>query len=148
MLAACGGGGGGGDSSAESPADPDSGQPGTPPPTQSPTTLKIGVLPDTQGSASGVALHPMKAVLDFHVQQGVKVVLAAGDLVENGTPAEYAMWRELAEQYKDKLTILPVMGNHEPKGTLQDWHDTVESFIPVDAEHMAGARNQNYALVR
>lgn len=143
MLAACGGGGG--------DATPAPGT--TPPTTPAPTapvasTLRIGVLPDTQGSASGVAQHPMKAVLDFHVQQGVKVVLAVGDLVENGTPQEYAQWREVADQYKDRLTILPVMGNHEPKGTDQDWHDAVESFIPADAVHMPGARNKNYALVR
>lgn len=140
-LAACGGGGGGAADSATPPSPPPTTHP-------TPTTLKIGVMPDTQGSNSGVALHPMKAVLDFHVQQGVKIVLAVGDLVENGTPQEYAMWRGLADQYKDKLTILPVMGNHEPKGTDQDWHDTVESLIPADAEHMPGSRNKNYALVR
>jgi hypothetical protein len=146
MLAACGGGGGG---TPDAGTDPGTTPPTTTPPTAvTPTTLKIGVLPDTQGSASGVAQHPMKAVLDFHVQQGVKIVLAVGDLVENGTPEEYALWREVADQYKDKLTILPVMGNHEPKGTDQDWHDAVESFIPADAEHMPGARNKNYALVR
>ena len=39
----------------------------------------------------------------------MKLVLAVGDLVENGTPAEYALWREMAERYKDKMTILPVM---------------------------------------
>lgn len=141
-LAACGGGGSGDASAPTSPSTP----PATPTPTAA--TLRIGVLPDTQGSASGVALHPMKAVLDLYEQSGVKLVLAVGDLVENGTPAEYAQWRELAERYKDKMTILPVMGNHEPKGTDQDWHDTVESFIPADAEHMAGSRNKNYALVR
>ncbi|AOS78116.1 MULTISPECIES: metallophosphoesterase family protein [Hydrogenophaga] len=141
MLAACGGGGGDGAANGGNP-------PTTPPASQTPATLRIGVLPDTQGSSSGVAQHPMKAVLDFHVQQGVKIVLAVGDLVENGTPEEYALWREVADQYKDKLTILPVMGNHEPKGTDQDWHDAVESFIPADAEHMPGARNKNYALVR
>ncbi len=142
-LTACGGGGGGGDATTIP-------GPATPPVTLAPTaaTLRIGVLPDTQGSASGVALHPMKAVLDLYEQSGVKLVLAVGDLVENGTPAEYALWREMAERYKDKMTILPVMGNHEPKGTDQDWHDTVESFIPADAEHMPGARNKNYALLR
>lgn len=139
LLAACGGGGGGA-------SDP--GSPTTPTPPSSATPLKIGVLPDTQGSNSGVALHPMKAVLDLYEQSGVKLVLAVGDLVENGTPAEYAMWREMATRYKDKMTILPVMGNHEPKGTDQDWYDAVEGFIPADAEHMPGSRNKNYALVR
>lgn len=137
MITACGGGAD--DTTPPAPA---------PAPAQTVPVLRIGVLPDTQGSASGVALHPMKAVLDLYVQSGVKLVLAVGDLVENGTPAEYAQWRTLAERYKDKLTILPVMGNHEPKGTDQDWHDTVETFIPADAEHMAGARNKNYTLVR
>lgn len=76
---------------------------GTPPVTQAPTaaTLRIGVLPDTQGSASGVALHAMKAALNLYEQSGVKLVLAVGDLVENGTPAEYALWREMAERYRD-----------------------------------------------
>ncbi|WP_066272734.1 metallophosphoesterase family protein [Hydrogenophaga palleronii] len=141
-IAACGGGGG------DATPAPNPGTTPTTPTTPVATTLRIGVLPDTQGSASGVAQHPMKAVLDFHVQQGVKVVLAAGDLVENGTSAEYAQWRAVADQYKDKLTILPIMGNHDPRGIDQDWHDTVESFIPADAEHMPGSRNKNYALVR
>lgn len=143
VLAACGGGGDSASGGSNTPTPPTN-----PPAANTPATLKIGVLPDTQGSSSGVAQHPMKALLDFYVQSGVKVVLAVGDLVENGTPEEYALWREVADQYKDKLTILPVMGNHDPKGTDQDWYDTVEPFIPADAEHMPGARNKNYALVR
>lgn len=137
-LAACGGGGN---------TDDETSPPTIPPPLAK-STLRIGILPDTQGSDSGVALHPMKAILDLYEESGVNVVLAVGDLVENGTAAEYKLWRDMAEKYRGKMTILPIMGNHEPKGVDQDWHDTVESFIPADAEHMPGSRNKNYALVR
>ena len=140
-LSACGGDGGG---DAPAPAMPAPEAPAAGPA----RTLRIGILPDTQGSESGVALHPMKAVLDLYERSGVTVVLAVGDLVENGTPSEYQLWRELAETYRGKMTILPIMGNHEPKGVDQDWYDTVESFIPADAEHMPGSRNKNYVLVR
>lgn len=135
-LGACGGGGDDAPAPAPAPAAPPA------------TTLRIGILPDTQGSESGVALHPMKAILDLYERSGVKVVLAVGDLVENGTASEYQLWRELAEKYKSKMTILPIMGNHDPKGIDQDWYDTVESFIPADAEHMPGSKNKNYVLVR
>ncbi|RZS86429.1 metallophosphoesterase family protein [Pigmentiphaga kullae] len=142
-LAACGGGGDG--SASTDPGTP--GGPGTPTDPVTPT-LRVGILPDTQGGDSGVALHPMKAILDLYARSGVNVVLAVGDLVENGTPAEYALWRGLAEQYKGRMTILPIMGNHDPKGIDQDWYDTVEGFIPADAQHMPGSAYKNYALVR
>ncbi|MGJ7544330.1 metallophosphoesterase family protein [Variovorax sp. LT1R16] len=151
-VAACGGGGGGG--GVASPTLPPASAPSTPPTTPAPpatpaaTTLRIGILPDTQGSESGVALHPMKAILDLYEKSGVNVVLAVGDLVENGTASEYKLWREMAEKYRSKMTILPIMGNHDPKGIDQDWYDTVESFIPADAEHMPGSRNKNYVVVR
>jgi len=141
-LAACGGGDG---DPAVAPGTP--GTPGTPGEPK-PSTLRIGILPDTQGGDAGVALYPMKAILDLYEQSGVNVVLAVGDLVENGTPAEYAQWRSMAERYKGKMTILPIMGNHDPKGIDQDWYDTVEDFIPADAQHMPGSANKNYALVR
>ena len=153
-LGACGGGGGGGTAfpivpPGTAPTAPPAG-PDTPAPPATPpaTTLRIGILPDTQGSDSGVALQPMKAILDLYEKSGVNVVLAVGDLVENGTASEYKLWRDMAEKYRSKMTILPIMGNHEPKGIDQDWYDTVESFIPADAEHMPGSRNKNYVVVR
>ncbi len=151
-LAACGGGGGGGGGvffPGIAPVTPPAPAPAPAPPAPAPAPrLRIGLLPDTQGSDSGVALHPMKAILDLYEKSGVDVVLAVGDLVENGTAAEYRLWRDMAQKYKGKMTILPVMGNHDPKGIDQDWHDTVEAFIPADAEHMPGSRNKNYVLVR
>ena len=138
MLSACGGDGGG-----DTPVTPPA-----PAPVPVASTLRIGILPDTQGSDSGVALHPMKAILDLYERSGVTVVLAVGDLVENGTASEYQLWHELADKYRSKMTILPIMGNHDPKGIDQDWYDTVESFIPPDAEHMPGSKNKNYVLVR
>jgi hypothetical protein len=149
-VAAMGGCGGGGSDTAVAPVAPPTAAPPEAPPANSPAvaTLRIGILPDTQGSDSGVALHPMKAILDLYEKSGVDVVLAVGDLVENGTASEYKLWRDLAEKYRGKMTILPIMGNHDPKGIDQDWHDTVESFIPADAEHMPGSREKNYVVVR
>src|SRR5687768_16873660 len=110
-VVAMGGCGGGGSDTAVAPVAPPTA--GTPeaPPASSPAvaTLRIGILPDTQGSDSGVALHPMKAILDLYEKSGVDVVLAVGDLVENGTAGEYALWRDLAEKYRGKMTILPIM---------------------------------------
>lgn len=143
-LSACGGGDDSDDGAPTQPPVVSPTDPGTP----AASTLRIGILPDTQGSDSGVAVHPMKAILDLYERSGVKVVLAIGDLVENGTAAEYKLWRDTIEPYRAKMTILPIMGNHEPKGVDQDWHDTVEPFIPADAEHMPGSRNKNYVLVR
>lgn len=137
-MTACGVGGGG-----DNPAPLE-------PPTQvaTPKTLKVGVLPDTQGGNELVAEHPMRALLDLYKEQGVKVVLVVGDLGENGTAAEHQQWRAVAEPYLKDMTFLPIMGNHDNKGKDQDWHDWIGTLIPADAEHMAGARNKNYAVVR
>ncbi|QPF72639.1 metallophosphoesterase [Roseateles sp. DAIF2] len=136
LLAACGGGGDGVPAPAPEPAPP------------AVKALSVGVLPDTQGGGSNVSVHPMRALLELYKQQKVDVVLVVGDLAENGSAAEYRQWREVAEAYKPFMTFLPIMGNHDNKGMDQDWHDLVADFIPADAEHMAGARNKNYALLR
>lgn len=147
FLSACGGSDDNNDSSNPAVPQPQPEQPGKP---TAPTaqTLRFGVLPDTQGSDSGVALHTMRAALDFFVAQKVEVVLPIGDLVENGTQAEYVAWRKLAQEYRNKLVFLPIMGNHDIKGTDQDWYDYVGDFIPTDAEHMTGTEMKNYAWVR
>ncbi|HBS14336.1 MAG TPA: serine/threonine protein phosphatase, partial [Alcanivorax sp.] len=56
-LAGCGG-----DSSSSDNTSGDGNGNNTPPATAS--TLKIGLLPDTQGGGDNVSMHPMKAVLD------------------------------------------------------------------------------------
>ncbi|CAG9168386.1 metallophosphoesterase [Cupriavidus respiraculi] len=151
MLLALGGCG----SDSDDPAAP---LPGVSDPTPTPApaplppasdkTLRIGVLPDTQGSASGVAEHPMRAALDKLAQEGATIVLMAGDLTENGTAAEYAQWRAIASRYTDRMVLLPIMGNHDNKGIDQDYFDTVSELIPADAKHMPGSKFKNYALVR
>ena len=135
-LAGCGSGSSGDD------AEPN---PAAPAPSKA---LRVGVLPDTQGSDSGVAEHPMRAALDKLAQQDVDIVLMAGDLTENGSAAEYAQWRQIAADYTDRMTLLPIMGNHDNKGIDQDYFDTVSDLIPADAQHMDGSKYKNYALVR
>jgi len=139
-LAGCGSDSGDDDEVAQGPGTTEP-QPGQP-------ALRVGVLPDTQGSASGVAEHPMRAALDKLAQQGVDIVLMAGDLTENGTRDEYAQWRAIAADYTGRMTLLPIMGNHDNKGIDQDYFDTVGDLIPADAQHMPGSRYKNYALVR
>src|SRR3546814_9422324 len=46
------------------------------------------------------------------------------------------------------MTLQPIMGNHDNKGIDQDYFDTVSDLIPADAQHMAGSKYKNYALVR
>lgn len=134
-------------------SDSDAEEPGTSEPVPGPqptpqAALRVGVLPDTQGSDSGVAEHPMRAALDKLAQQDVDVVLMAGDLTENGSRAEYAQWRAIAADYTDRMVLLPIMGNHDNKGIDQDYFDTVSDLIPGDAQHMDGSKYKNYALVR
>ncbi len=141
LLAACGGS----DNTVSAPAPAPA---PVPVPTPAPQALRVGVLPDTQGGGQNAAVHPMRAVLELYKQQQVDVVLVVGDLAEFGSASEYRQWREVAEAYKGHMTFLPVMGNHDNKGLDQDWHDLVADLIPAEAEHMAGARNKNYALLR
>ncbi|MBO1112063.1 metallophosphoesterase family protein [Bordetella petrii] len=131
--------------------DDETTEPGTSEPAPEPETskpLRVGVLPDTQGSDSGVAEHPMRAALDKLAEQDVDIVLMAGDLTENGTRGEYAQWRAIAADYTGRMTLLPIMGNHDNKGIDQDYFDTVSDLIPGDAQHMSGSKYKNYALVR
>lgn len=150
MLFALGGCGSDSDEASQPPVNPDPAPAPAPTPTppEQSKTLRIGVLPDTQGSASGVAEHPMRAALDKLAQEGASIVLMAGDLTENGTAAEYAQWRAIARGYTDRMVLLPIMGNHDNKGIDQDYFDTVSDLIPADAEHMPGSKYKNYALVR
>lgn len=137
--------------SSSSDDDDKATEPGTSEPAPEPETskpLRVGVLPDTQGSDSGVAAHPMRAALDKLAEQDVDIVLMAGDLTENGTSGEYAQWRAIAADYTDRMTLLPIMGNHDNKGIDQDYFDTVSDLIPADAQHMAGSKYKNYTLVR
>ncbi|WP_022962641.1 metallophosphoesterase family protein [Halopseudomonas pelagia] len=134
----------GSSSSDDAPTTP----PVTPPPVAEVTSLKVGVLPDTQGGGFNTSIHPMRALLEFYREQDVDVVLVVGDLSESGTPAEYAQWRSVAEDYKNDFTLLPVQGNHDIKGTDLDWVDNVSDLVPADAMHMPGQEYKTYALVR
>ena len=110
--------------------------------------LRVAVLPDTQGGGFNTSTEPMRALLEFYRAEGVDVVLVVGDLSENGTPAEYAQWRGVAEDFKDDFVMLPLQGNHDIKGADQDWFDNVIDLIPANAEHMPGHEYRNYAWVR
>lgn len=106
--------------------------------------LKVGLLPDTQGGGFNVAQAPMRALLDYYQQQQVQVVLALGDLTENGTVAEYQQWRQVAAAYKGKMTILPIQGNHDIKGTDLDWYQAVHDLFPADVVHLPGQEWKTY----
>ena len=154
LLSACGGSDSDGQEDLQpTPETPTPEQPAPQPeqpqqPADPVPALTFGVLPDTQGGASSTSQHPMRAILDLYKQQGVDVVLVAGDLGEDGTPAEYRQWREVADDYTSDMAFLPIMGNHDNKGKDQDWHDWIGAIIPADATHMDGSRNKNYSWVK
>jgi len=133
-----------------SSSDSDGDESNTPPP-QPPATaavLKVGIIPDTQGGGQNTSIMPMRALMEFYREQEVDLLLVVGDLSEEATPAEYAQWRSVVDDYRDDFVMLPVQGNHDIKGTDQDWYDNVSDLIPKDAIQMAGQRDKNYALVR
>ena len=111
-------------------------------------TLRVGVIPDTQGGGQNSSIIPMRALMEFYREQRVDLLLVVGDLSEEATPAEYAQWRSVVDDYRDDFVMLPLQGNHDIKGTDQDWYDNVSDLIPADAIQMAGQRDKNYAVVR
>ncbi len=118
------------------------------PPQQETRALKVGVIPDTQGGGQNSSIMPMRALMEFYREEGVELLLLVGDMSEEATPAEYAQWRSVVDDYRDDFVMLPVQGNHDIKGTDQDWYDNVSDLIPADAIQMPGQRDKNYALVR
>ena len=134
-------------SSSNSSDDTPTTPPTTPPPAQA-STLKIGILPDTQGGGANTSIHPMRALLELYRAQDVDVVLVVGDLSETATPAEYAQWRSVAEDFKSDFTMLPIQGNHDIKGTDVDWIENVSDLVPADAMHMPGQEYKTYAVIR
>ena len=120
----------------------------TPPATAS--TLKIGLLPDTQGGGDNVSMHPMKAVLDKEQDLGVDIVIPVGDLTDHGTTREFEQWTSVAESYRDAgIEFLPLMGNHEDSYAYSvEWIENMKHYIPEDAVHMAGAQYLNYYVIR
>ena len=120
----------------------------TPPATAS--TLKIGLLPDTQGGGDNVSMHPMKAVLDKEQELGVDIVIPVGDLTDHGTTREFEQWTSVAESYRDAgIEFLPLMGNHEDSYAYSvEWIENMKHYIPEDAVHMAGAQYLNYYVIR
>ena len=132
-------------SSSSSDNDDNVSQP-APPAVQA--ALRVGVIPDTQGGGQNSSIMPMRALMEFYREQDVDLLLLVGDLSEEATPAEYAQWRSVVDDYRDDFVMLPLQGNHDIKGTDQDWYDNVSDLIPADAIQMTGQRDKNYAVVR
>ncbi|MCG9680195.1 metallophosphoesterase [Vibrio sp. Isolate24] len=114
------------------------------------STLKVGILPDTQADGVTVAEHTMRAVLDKHLENGVNVVIAVGDLVDQGNQSEFESWTSIAREYQEKgLEFLPLMGNHEESYSFMvDWIDYMSEFIPKDAVHQPKKEWINYYVKR
>jgi hypothetical protein len=147
LLAALALTGCGGDSSSSSDDTDTTDKGGTPATT---STLRIGLLPDTQGGGDNVAMHPMKAVLDKEQALGANIVIPVGDLTDHGTTGEFEQWTSIAEGYRDAgIEFLPLMGNHEDSYAYSvEWVENMKHYIPDDAVHMAGAQYLNYYVIR
>ena len=97
------------------PAQPTDPTEPTPPAPAPASTFTIGLLPDTQGGTDAqgqahVAMHPMDEVLKHQAGEGVDLVLALGDLTDNGSTIEWSEWRSVAQKYADQgwATMSPV----------------------------------------
>lgn len=110
--------------------------------------LKVAILPDTQGGGNNASIIPMRTLLETYQKESVDVVLVVGDLSENATPGEYEQWLSVANDFKEDFVLLPLQGNHDIKGTDQDWYDSVGDFIPEDAIHMSGQEYKTYAWMK
>lgn len=113
-------------------------------------SLKVGILPDTQGSGDTVAIHPLKAVLDKLYEHDVDIVIPIGDITNGGTADELSSWSDVARSYATEgIEFLPLMGNHETAwGSKTDWIEYMKDFIPRDATHMSGFEYRTYYVLR
>ncbi|WP_112478668.1 metallophosphoesterase family protein [Vibrio variabilis] len=120
------------------------------PPHMTAPELKIGLLPDTQGGGYNVAIHPMEAVLKKHQAEGANMVIAVGDLTDNGSTKEWEQWTGVAEKYREAgIEFIPLMGNHETSYAYTvEWIENMRHFIPEDAIHMPGSEWLNYYVKR
>lgn len=115
-----------------------------------PASIRIGLLPDTQGGGYNVAVHPMEAVLAKLAAEGVDIVIPVGDLTDNGSTHEFEQWTGVAAKYREMgIEFLPLMGNHEDSFAYTvEWIDYMRDYIPVDAIHMRGTEYLNYYVIR
>ncbi|PSF07569.1 metallophosphoesterase family protein [Marinobacter halophilus] len=120
------------------------------PPVKAVSSLKVGLLPDTQGGGDNVSVHPMEAVLAKLADEGVNIVIPVGDLTDHGTTREFEQWIGIAEKYRDQgIEFLPLMGNHEDSYAYTvEWIENMKDYIPADAVHMSGAEYLDYYVVR
>lgn len=114
------------------------------------TSIKVGLLPDTQGGGYNVAIHPMEAVLSKLATEGANIVIPVGDLTDNGSTHEFEQWVGVAAKYRDQgIEFIPLMGNHEDSFSYSvEWVDYMKDFIPRDAVHMSGTEYLNYYVIR
>ena len=150
VLAGCGGS----DSSPTSPVASPNETPAESAP-QATEPFTIGLLPDTQGGSDAngqahVAIYPMREVLAHQVAEGVDMVIAVGDLTDNGSDIEFAEWRSVADAYAEQgIEFMPLMGNHETSyAYTYNWIENMKHFIPQDAVHMPDYEWINYYVIR
>ncbi|MGR5117180.1 metallophosphoesterase family protein [Vibrio astriarenae] len=116
--------------------------------------LRIGLVPDTQGSGDNNSWLLQDGLMKHYVDEGVDLVLAVGDLTNSNTQYEYDHWLRVMDKYSERqdMTILPVRGNHEKTwyaddGGTQIFIDNLEHMM-TDAEHMPGYENLTYAYTQ
>src|SRR5690625_6737635 len=61
--------------------------------------LRIGLLPDTQGSGTEGSILPMEAELKKFQQRDVDLIIAIGYLTNQGSSLDFDPWTSLAEQF-------------------------------------------------
>ncbi|GEM81313.1 metallophosphoesterase family protein [Vibrio superstes] len=116
--------------------------------------VKVGVVPDTQGSGDNNSWILQDGLMNFYKEQGVDLVLAVGDLTNSNTQYEYDNWLRIMDKYMDEtdVTILPVRGNHEknsisiadPSGGADIFKENLH-FMTEGGEHLEGYEGLTYA---
>ncbi|MDR9829395.1 metallophosphoesterase, partial [Vibrio sp. FNV 38] len=115
--------------------------------------VKVGIVPDTQGSGDNNSWILQDGLMNFYLDQNVDLVLAVGDLTNSNTQLEYDNWLRIMSKYVDEsdLTILPVRGNHESDSIFGDASGGADifkenvSFMTEGGEHLEGYEGLTYA---
>lgn len=82
-----------------------------------PTRWSFGLLTDTQGASDprGVSVRLMQPVVDRFVNShDLDLVISIGDLTEDGTAAEFDVWKQTARPLADAgIPVFMTRGNHD-----------------------------------
>ncbi|MDR0443438.1 MAG: metallophosphoesterase [Treponema sp.] len=84
--------------------------------------LRFGVISDTHvgGKGRDDSAYPLhqrfEKALNWYNTQNVKALAIVGDITEDGTQADWNLFKKIWENHKGRLQLIAVMGNHDAVG--------------------------------